>query len=96
MNRGLKAVVLGAEKARGSLPGMRVYRKSCEKSGRKAAACYVLDNLNFIDKQEIILVVGYMKESVFRGFPDYPFAVQSEQLGTGPCEAAAESLLVGF
>jgi bifunctional N-acetylglucosamine-1-phosphate-uridyltransferase/glucosamine-1-phosphate-acetyltransferase GlmU-like protein len=57
---------------------------------------YVLDGLSFIPKTDIILVVGYKKESVQARFAGYTFAVQQEQLGTGHAVMAAESALAGF
>lgn len=44
---------------------------------------YVLDELSFLDKKDIVIVVGYKRESVIAGFGEYNFAIQEEQLGTG-------------
>ena len=44
---------------------------------------YVLDELGFLDKKDIIVVVGYKRDYVTAAFPDYNFAIQAEQLGTG-------------
>ena len=44
---------------------------------------YVLQALDFVPKENTILIVGYRKEEVTAAFPDYPAAVQEPQLGTG-------------
>ena len=44
----------------------------------------VLDQLDFIDKRDIYIVVGYQKEKVIDYFGgDYRYVEQAEQLGTG-------------
>lgn len=44
---------------------------------------YVLDSVNETDKDDITIIVGFMREEVMSAFPEYHFAVQEEQLGTG-------------
>lgn len=44
----------------------------------------VLENLNFIEKKDIYIVVGYGKEKIMEHFGDqYPYVEQRQQLGTG-------------
>jgi len=96
LNRQIKAVVLAAGK------GTRLHNdeidapKVMREANGKPLLWYVLDALSFIDKTNIILVVGYKKESVIGSFTDYPYAVQTEQLGTGHAVAAAKEQLVDY
>jgi UDP-N-acetylglucosamine diphosphorylase/glucosamine-1-phosphate N-acetyltransferase len=89
----IKAVVLAAGK------GTRLQTEGCDlpKVMREAAGrpllAYVLDGLSFIPKEDIIIVVGYKKESVQEQFSGYDFAVQQEQLGTGHAVMAAGDAL---
>ena len=89
----LKAVVLAAGKGTrlhtDDTDAPKVMRKACG----KPLLWYVLDALSFIDKNDVILVVGYKKESVLNSFNDYPYVVQYEQLGTGHAVMAAKELL---
>ena len=93
MTEQLKAVVLAAGK------GTRLHTddtdapKVMREANGKPLLWYVLNSLPFIDKKDIILVVGYKKESVINSFTDYPYAVQSEQLGTGHAVMAASEEL---
>jgi len=93
-NNQIKAVVLAAGK------GTRLHTddadipKVMREANGKPLLWYVLDALAFIDPNDIILVVGYKKESITESFKGYPFAVQSEQLGTGHAVMAASDELV--
>jgi len=92
----LKAVVLAAGKGtridtgEGDVP--KVMRKACG----KPLLWYVLNELSFIDKKDIILVVGYKKEEVIKCFNEYEYSVQTEQLGTGHAVMAAKNKLTGY
>ena len=57
---------------------------------------YVLDNLAFLDKKDIIMVVGYKRETVIAEFSEYNFAVQAEQLGTGHAVMCAKDYLKDY
>ena len=58
----------------------KVMRKAC---GRPLLET-VLGQLNFIDKKDIYIVVGYQKDKVIAYFGnDYNFVIQNEQMGTG-------------
>ena len=96
MNLDIKAVVLGAGKGTRMSSDGEGLPKVMRIAGKKPLLAHVLDNLDFIEKKDIILVIGFMKETITVAFPDYPHAVQYEQLGTGHAVAAAESLLKGY
>jgi len=92
----LKAVVLAAGK------GTRLHTNDSDAPKVMREACgkpllrYVLDALSFIEKKDIILVVGYKKETVINNFTEYPYAVQNEQLGTGHAVMAAKNELENY
>jgi len=92
----LKAVVLAAGKGTrlhsDDIDAPKVMREACG----KPLLWHVLNALSFIDKKDIILVVGYKKESVIDYFNEYPYAVQSEQLGTGHAVMAAGDELQNY
>jgi bifunctional N-acetylglucosamine-1-phosphate-uridyltransferase/glucosamine-1-phosphate-acetyltransferase GlmU-like protein len=95
-DRPLKAAVLAAGK------GTRLRTEGCDvpKVMRLAAGRpllhYVLSALDFIPREDIILVVGYKKEQVIAGFPGYPFVEQTLQLGTGHAAMAALQALPDY
>ena len=86
----LKAVILAAGK------GTRRRAEGCDlpKVMRQALGKpllqYVIDALDFVGKENMVIVVGYKKEEVISAYSDYEFAVQKEQLGTGHAVAAAK------
>jgi len=90
----LKAVVLAAGKGTrlhtDDTDAPKVMREACG----KPLLWHVLNAISFIEKKNIILVVGYKKESVINSFSEYPYAVQSEQLGTGHAVMAAQEELI--
>lgn len=49
-----------------------------------------------MNKEDVVLVVGYEREKVLAAFPDYPHAVQDPQLGTGHAVQCAREALAGF
>ncbi len=91
-----KAIVLAAGKGTrmtletSHLP--KVLRLACG----KPLLHYVLQALDFIPMEDIILVGGYQRESVFAAFPGYPTAVQEPQLGTGHAVQCARQYLDHF
>jgi len=92
----LKAVVLAAGK------GTRLHNdendapKVMREANGKPLLWYVLEAISFIDKKDIILVVGYKKETVTGAFGDYPYVIQSKQLGTGHAVMSAEEQLKDY
>lgn len=57
---------------------------------------YVLSALDFLPVKDVILVVGYRKDHVLSTYPDYPHALQAQQLGTGHAVKCAQEVLKGF
>jgi len=92
----VKAVVLAAGK------GTRLHTdetdapKVMRLAHSKPLLWHVLEALSFINKKDIILVVGYKKESVTDSFSDYSYAVQNEQLGTGHAVMSASDELKNY
>lgn len=92
----IKAIVLAAGKGtRLQTEGITLPKVMREAAGRPLLA-YVLDALSFLPKEDIILVVGYRREDVEAAYPDYPTALQAEQLGTGHAVQCAAPRLEGF
>lgn len=83
----IKAIILAAGR------GQRLQQEGVDapKVMRMAAGepllRHVLNALDFIPQQDIMLVLGYKKEQVLAAFPQYPWAEQAEQLGTGHAAA---------
>lgn len=92
----LKAVVLAAGKGKRIATEGIDLPKVMRLALGKPLLGYVLDELSFIDREDIVIVVGYKRETVITGFPDYNFAVQTEQLGTGHAVMSAREFLEGF
>lgn len=92
----LKAVVLAAGKGTRLQTDGSDLPKVLRTALGKPLLGYVLDALDFIEKKDTVLVVGYKKEQVISAFEEYPYAVQHEQLGTGHAVASAEELLADF
>lgn len=57
---------------------------------------YVLSALDFLPRENVVLVVGYKKEAILAAYADYPHAVQEPQLGTGHAVQCAADHLKGF
>ena len=91
-----KAVVLAAGKGtRLQTEGITLPKVMRQAAGQPLLG-YVLDALSFLSKENIVLVVGYRKEDVEAAYPEYPSAVQAEQLGTGHAVQCAAPQLAGF
>jgi len=96
VNSEIKAVVLAAGK------GKRLQTEGCDlpkvmrEANGKPLLHYVLDALSFIERRNIVLVVGYQKDKVTGHFSDYPSCEQKEQLGTGHAVLSARDVLKGY
>ncbi len=96
MNMNIKAVVLAAGKGTRLQTEGITLPKVMRVAAGKPLLGHVLEALDFLPREDIILVVGYRKEDVTAAYPDYPAAVQAEQLGTGHAVQSAAPLLEGF
>ncbi len=96
MKTEMSAIVLAAGK------GTRLRTEGCDLpkvmrlADGKPLLRYVLHGLDFVPVENTVIVVGYKKDEVIKGFPEYRFAVQEEQLGTGHAVMSAEQALAGF
>ena len=89
----MKAIVLAAGKGKRLFSETFSSPKVLREMLGKPLLGYVTDALSFLSKEDVILVVGYRKEQVIEAFPEYPYAVQEEQLGTGHAVLSAKPLL---
>ena len=92
----MKAVVLAAGKGTRLQSEQYDLPKVLREANGKPLLQYVLDALDFLPREDIILVVGYKREQVTARFPDYPSAVQEPQLGTGHAVQCAGPELADF
>ncbi len=92
----VKAVVLAAGKGTRLHSSEHNSPKVMRLANEKPLLHYVLSALDFIKKEDITIVVGYMAEQVTAAFPEYKSALQEEQLGTGHAVMAARQQLEGF
>lgn len=92
----IKALVLAAGKGtRLRTEGINL-PKVMRLANGKPLLHHVLTALDFLPQQDIILVVGYQKESILDAYPQYPYAVQEVQNGTGHAVQCAAHLLKDF
>ena len=92
----IKAVVLAAGKGTRMMTETNTMPKVLRLACGKPLLYYVLKTLQFVPKEDTILVVGYRREDVIAAFPDYPHEVQDPQLGTGHAVRCAKAELEGF
>ena len=96
MKDAIKAIVLAAGKGtRLRTEGVDLPKVLRVAAGRPLLG-YVLEELSFLEPQDILLVVGYEGEKVTAAFPGYPKVFQCPQLGTGHAVQCAEGAMKGF
>ncbi len=92
----MKAIVLaGGKGTRLRTEGIDL-PKALRLAAGKPLLGYVLEELSFLPKEDITLVVGYEGDKVAAAFPSYPRVYQSPQLGTGHAVQCAEGALKGY
>jgi len=92
----VKAVVLAAGKGTRLQSELYDLPKVLREANGKPLLHYVLKALDFLPKEDTILVVGYKRDKVINRFPEYPHAVQEPQKGTGHAVQCAEKFLRDF
>ncbi len=79
------------QKISGDLP------KAMFKVGQRPMLDFVLENISFIDKENIYIVVGYGKEKIIEHLGDrYHYVEQKQQLGTGHAVMECADCFAGF
>ena len=79
--KNLKVIILAAGKGKRLNSEDAQIPKAMRKANGKPLLEYVLKSVDFIEnKKDIIIIVGYLKETIMGSFPEYTFAVQNEQL----------------
>ena len=92
----MKAVILAAGKGTRLQTEGNTLPKVMRLAAGKPLLAHVLGALDFISPRDCVIVVGYQKENVIASFPEYIFAEQEEQLGTGHAVMAAFSRLEDY
>ncbi|MBQ9940838.1 MAG: NTP transferase domain-containing protein [Clostridia bacterium] len=93
----MKAIILAAGK------GKRLLSEECHIPKGMRLVCgkpllgYVTEALNFIEKKDIHIVVGFEKEKIIEAFSNgYNFSVQEKMLGTGHAVESAYPALKDY
>lgn len=92
----LKAVILAAGKGTRLQSEGNPLPKVMRIAAGKPLLAHVLKAVDFIPPEDCVIVVGYKKEAVMSEFPEYVFAEQTQQLGTGHAVMAAFSQLSDY
>lgn len=92
----VKAVILAAGKGTRLQSEKYQLPKVLREANGKPLLHYVLNALDFLPRENTVIVAGYMKEQVMDAFPDYPYAIQEEQKGTGHAVQCAREQLQDF
>ncbi len=93
----MKAIVLAAGKGKRLHSEEFNLPKVMREANGKPLIKYALDSINFIDKKDTVLVVGYMKEKVMESLGnEYLYSVQDEQKGTGHAVSCASEHFDGY
>lgn len=93
----MRAIVLGAGKGKRLLSEKHDLPKVLREANGKSLIEYVLDEISFINQEDICIVAGYKKEKVLEKIKgNYKFAYQLEQLGTGHAVKMAKDCFDGY
>lgn len=92
----VKAVILAAGKGTRLQSEQYQMPKVLREANGQPLLHYVLKALDFLPRENTVIVAGYMREKVAARFPQYPFAVQEPQKGTGHAVQCAWEYLKDF
>lgn len=93
----MKAIVLAAGKGKRLQSEKFNLPKVLRRANGRSLISYVLESIDFIDKKDIEIVVGYMREKVMEELGgEYGYSVQAEQLGTGHAVMCTREHMEGF
>ena len=79
----MKAIIMAGGKGTRIQDSSHPMPKVLREVNGKPLLGYVLESVKETDKEDITIIVGFMREEVMAAFPGYKFAVQEQQLGTG-------------
>lgn len=80
----MRAIVLAAGKGKRLQSEKFNLPKVLREANGKPLIGHVLEHIDFIEKKDTVIVVGYMREKVIEKMgSDYKYSVQDEQKGTG-------------
>jgi bifunctional UDP-N-acetylglucosamine pyrophosphorylase/glucosamine-1-phosphate N-acetyltransferase/UDP-N-acetylglucosamine pyrophosphorylase len=92
----MKALILAGGKGKRLGSDITHIPKVMREANGKPLLGYVMEYTDFIDKKDKVILVGYEKEKVISAFPEYPFAVQEVQKGTGHAVMCAKECFEGY
>ncbi|GHV13854.1 hypothetical protein FACS1894219_09210 [Clostridia bacterium] len=90
----IKAVILAAGK------GTRLNSESAQIPKAMRTVCgkpllhYVLNAIDFIDRRDVVVVVGFLKEQIIEAFPSLAYVEQKDLNGTGGAAACAGEFIL--
>lgn len=93
----MKAIVLAAGKGKRLMSEKFDAPKVLRLANSKPLIGYVLENIDFIDAKDTIIVIGYKGDMVKEAMGDkYLYVVQAEQKGTGHAVSMAKEELINY
>lgn len=93
----MKAIVLAAGKGKRLHSEQFNLPKVLREANGKPLIGHVLEHIDFIAKNDTVIVVGYMKEKVIEKVGnEYKYSVQDEQKGTGHAVMCAKEQFDGY
>lgn len=89
----LKAVILAAGQGKRIATDGSDLPKVMRIAAGKPLLGHVLDALDFIAREDVVIVAGYKRDVVMQAYPQYSYAIQKEQRGTGHAVLSAYEVL---